>query len=379
MRRALGVLLAVAAVLALASCSAPTSLAPRVTSFAATPNSIAGGSSATLSWNLQDGTDATLSIDHGVGDVTGETSVTVHPAQTTTYTLVATHGSLADSARTTVTVTGYDIALDYISSVTTTQRSTFESARARWSGIITHELSPVTVSIPKGACLSPTSAEPNLPYIPSSTIATTIQDLRIDVAVVPIDGPGGILGEGGPCYVRGGSNLPVYGFILFDSSDLATLQQQGLLGYTVLHEMGHVLGIGTVWQADGLLTGVGTTDPRFTGANAVREWHALGGSGNVPVANCLNSNGTKIQNCGSGTLYGHWREAVFGDELMTGFLNNGPNPLSRMTIGSLQDLGYAVDYSLADPYSLPSSTTTLALAPAPAGRFVLVAPKRTVP
>ena len=36
---------------------------------------------------------------------------------------------------------------------------------------------------------------------------------------------------------------------------------------------------------------------------------------------------------------------------MTGFLNAGvPNPISRITIASLEDLGYQVDYSKADTY-----------------------------
>ena len=38
------------------------------------------------------------------------------------------------------------------------------------------------------------------------------------------------------------------------------------------------------------------------------------------------------------------------NELMTGYVEKGVSPLSRITIGSLQDLGYAVDYSAADSY-----------------------------
>ena len=34
--------------------------------------------------------------------------------------------------------------------------------------------------------------------------------------------------------------------------------------------------------------------------------------------------------------------SVFGNELMTGFLNAGRNPLSRLTIAALQDMGYEV-------------------------------------
>ncbi len=56
----------------------------------------------------------------------------------------------------------------------------------------------------------------------------------------------------------------------------------------------------------------------------------------------------------AGTFGGHWRESVFGNELMTGFLDGGVNPLSRMTIASLEDLGYSVNYDAADPFELPS-------------------------
>jgi hypothetical protein len=44
---------------------------------------------------------------------------------------------------------------------------------------------------------------------------------------------------------------------------------------------------------------------------------------------------------------------VFGNELMTGFISGLPDPLSTVTIGSLQDMGYTVNYSMADSYTLP--------------------------
>ncbi len=54
------------------------------------------------------------------------------------------------------------------------------------------------------------------------------------------------------------------------------------------------------------------------------------------------------------TREGHWRELVFGDELLTGFLSGSDRPLSRMSVASFEDLGYTVDYAAADPYALPS-------------------------
>ena len=51
----------------------------------------------------------------------------------------------------------------------------------------------------------------------------------------------------------------------------------------------------------------------------------------------------------------HWSEECLGNELMTGVLDFGQNPLSRITIASLEDFGYEVDYDGAEPFS-PSCT-----------------------
>ena len=58
---------------------------------------------------------------------------------------------------------------------------------------------------------------------------------------------------------------------------------------------------------------------------------------------------------GSGTALVHWSKSVFDNELMTGFVEAAgvAMPLSIVTIGSLQDLGYTVDYNAADAYRLP--------------------------
>jgi len=110
--------------------------------------------------------------------------------------------------------------------------------------------------------------------------------------------------------------------------------------------MGHVIGIGTAWTDKGLLAGVGTTNPTFTGAAAEQEYGRLRGTGPMPVP---------VENTGGpGTANSHWRETVFRNELMTGFVGQIGNPLSRLTVASLQDLGYEVDLNAAEPYNLPN-------------------------
>jgi hypothetical protein len=76
---------------------------PVITSFTATPSSLAGAGSTTLSWAATGAT--TLSIDHNVGAVTGSSVLVPNVAVTTTFTLTAANASGSVTAPTTVTVT----------------------------------------------------------------------------------------------------------------------------------------------------------------------------------------------------------------------------------------------------------------------------------
>jgi hypothetical protein len=105
-----------------------------------------------------------------------------------------------------------------------------------------------------------------------------------------------------------------------------------------------VLGIGTIWTSKGLLTGAGGADPRFTGAQATAAYQSIFNTAIVSVP---------VENTGeAGTRDSHWRESVFNNEIMTGFLNNGQsNPLSRVTAASLADLGYVVNLAAAENFT----------------------------
>jgi hypothetical protein len=135
------------------------------------------------------------------------------------------------------------------------------------------------------------------------------------------------------------SELPALGYMTLDADDVDQIAATGELTDVVLHEMGHILGLGTLWQQDGLVLNQGTSDPRYSGARAVAGYRDIGGR--APVIPLENGGG-------EGTAESHWRETIFGWELMTGYIASADNPLSRMTIGSLEDLGYSVDYTRAD-------------------------------
>ena len=87
-----------------------------------------------------------------------------------------------------------------------------------------------------------------------------VDDVFIDASLEQIDGGGGILGFAGPTFIRSGSNLPVAGEMTFDIADFPPGTYGGsAFRNVILHEMGHILGIGTIWTNLGLRTGTGNT------------------------------------------------------------------------------------------------------------------------
>ncbi|MDO4246701.1 MAG: leishmanolysin-related zinc metalloendopeptidase [Deinococcus sp.] len=228
----------------------------------------------------------------------------------------------------TTTSDPYNITLNFAPGSDSRVVSAMNAAATRWQGIVTQGLSAVNVNIPAGNCGS------------NPAFSGTVDDILVFTGSKSIDGPGGVLAQSGPCSVRSSGGLTVYSTLIFDSADLDGFASQ--LTDIAVHELGHSLGLGSLWSYKGLTSGAGTTDPRYLGTNGNREYAALGGTlGQTPEENTG----------GSGTAEAHWRERTFGNELMTGYLGSGSNPLSRLSIAGLADLGYSVDYSKADSYS----------------------------
>ncbi|HUF65316.1 MAG TPA: hypothetical protein VMM17_05010 [Gemmatimonadaceae bacterium] len=273
--------------------------------------------------------------------------------------------------------TQFKIDLRFPAGMTPEREAVFARAAQRLQGIITGDLpsfSNISLDMTSAICDPPGSA--CACGFPGEVYTGPLDDVVIYAAIVPIDGPGdatgNILGSAGPCYIRGpGFGLPLTGVMRFDDHDVANLEAQGRFEDVILHEMLHVLGIGTYWFPQplfswpGLLQGQSTLDVRYTGTLGRAGCVEVGGASHcgtsVPVQSC--TSGAQGLICQIGTVNSHWRESTFGNELMTGFLNAGGNHLSTMTIGALADLGYSVNYAPRDEYGVPTAGFTGNLLP----------------
>ena len=171
-----------------------------------------------------------------------------------------------------------------------------------------------------------------------------VDDVRIDASLADIDGSGGVLGQAGPTAYRTDSLLPATGIMEFDVADAADFDAINMFNDIVFHEMMHVLGFGTLWEAMGLVTNNGNGTSDFNGANVATAYAAeFGGSGPS-----IETEG------GPGTAGGHWNEDgsdgyAFENEIMTGYIDVTGNYLSNTTIAALEDMGYETVFDASNP------------------------------
>ncbi len=216
--------------------------------------------------------------------------------------------------------------------------------------------------------------------------------------------PGGFFGTAIPTALRPDSRLPWQGMMEFDVEDLRALtdpRNEGTGNHLVeemIHQIGHVLGFGSLWGTFGFVEGAGSTNPRYVGPQAVAQYNAVFGQNSqnqsIPIENLLYT----VPTTDFGEKFGqhqelNWRESVFINELMSSRLVdladlddptnpldlstpqtdddddlNGiddDNPLSVITIGAMADLGYDVDFSQADFYKPVANVTYNVPAPPP--------------
>jgi hypothetical protein len=325
------------------------------------------------------GASVTFAVGSGGGSGTGLTTTTngAGIAQVGGWTLGASPGPNTMTATVTgsgitgnpVTFTdtaevgSYTIQIQYYGpNPNAAVQAAMDAAVARWQQIIYRSVGAVTINTPAGTCGTGTPA-----------LNQSVANLLIFAKFDSIDGPRKIVGGAGPCLIRNANGLTAVGVMVFDSSDVDTLLALGQLDEVMLHEMGHVIGFGSLWGPPqpqfGVFndciqdtSGVGSPkDTYFSCARARAAFDSMGGTSytgagqvlggkKVPVENCANAPYLP-PTCAEGAINGHWRETVFGNELMTEFLSGGVNPLSVLSAAAQEDLGYTVNYAATDPYT----------------------------
>ena len=222
----------------------------------------------------------------------------------------------------------YDIELIFSDRFSERQKGVLQYVARRWMAVIAEDLPDYEFTQGFSGTCGDQSYE--------IRAGERIDDLRIYVGT--LEG-GRAVGYGGPSLSRQETWLPVLGCMAFNLSDANLL-------VTGLHEIGHVLGFGTIWNELGFLQDP-DGDAHFNGPLAIAAFDEAGGSGyrgaKVPVHR--------------GDL-AHWRLGSFPDELMR---PGGGSSLSAITVQSMADLGYGVDVSQADPYTLPHAVSTQAV------------------
>jgi hypothetical protein len=242
-----------------------------------------------------------------------------------------------------VPASSFFIDVRYIGNEAASYNALFQAAATRWQRAIIRDELNTFVNLPAGtACGSG--------ILPS--INETVDDILVFAEVVDIDGEGGTLASASACRFGATSLKPVVGYMKFDRADLTRLIAQGRARNTILHEMGHVLGFGSLTRWRDLLVGAGTSNPYFVGSNALSAFNALNAGSTSPWF------GSKVpveETGGAGTRDSHWRESVMNSELMTGY--SGPTstePLSVVTLDAMSDLGYGTSLWGYNSFSIPA-------------------------
>lgn len=228
----------------------------------------------------------------------------------------------------------------YYGEVSQEIRALFDTAAAEWGKYVLNTTTKVIIDAGVYCDGEITLVEPiNANY-----------GIVVFVRVEAYDGIDGVLGYAGPCAVDD-FGIPRAGIVVLDSADIISDIDEMI--EIIMHEIGHVMGLGTIWTPGVTYLEIGGIDGYpYQKENANAAHVAYGGVGaNARVEN----------QGGSGTAGSHWKEAVYDNELMTGYVEGDGirNIMSRVTLGALRDIGYEIDLQSADHYRLPGSARRL--------------------
>ena len=229
----------------------------------------------------------------------------------------------------------YDIELVYLDPFNEFQKRVVEYAARRWMSILPEDLPDIEFD----------RSMPSECFGRSFNISRgeRIDDLRIYVTHVPNDFSGFVAGVAYLRAVRASGQTSI-GCMALRPVPLLSRNFREL----TLHEIGHILGVGTLWDDFGFgFLQARYGDTHFNGPLATAAFDYAGGQ---------NYLGPKVP--AERVVGAHWRASVFQTEFMIPYLT-GRGWLSAITVQSLADLGYSVDVTQADPYTLPAEIASI--------------------
>jgi hypothetical protein len=223
----------------------------------------------------------------------------------------------------------------YVSAVSAELQSVIATAAEKWTKALSKNRGDFPLNTPANHCF------PGAPRLNEMH-----HNLLVFVSTGELDGANAQLAFTTVCSLSEDDALPVVAYIRLDRTDLAWMEEQKVLAGVITHELGHALGFNPPsYLAKGLAAG-GLSDPYFSGSTARAEF-AKHGAWYTGVTVPLEDSRDK------GPNDPHWRFVVFWDELMAGEL--GPKyrmPMSVITLGLFADLGYDVDFTVAESYEV---------------------------
>jgi hypothetical protein len=175
-----------------------------------------------------------------------------------------------------------------------------------------------------------------------------------------------------PIVVSSGSRLRLQaGQVTMNSRRLGSLSLEDTTAL-LIHELAHVLGLGTLWEPlnfranDGSIVPIGTrpnggslidrTSQQYM-ADSYAGWVygellAQAGRSETVVATAVPID----------AQFSHWAEDIFQSESLTPVAPNSGQfaPVSQLTLAALKDLGWAVNFGVAQDYSLPAPSPVAA-------------------
>ncbi|MDE2795962.1 MAG: hypothetical protein OXL34_14165 [Gemmatimonadota bacterium] len=280
-----------------------------------------------------------------------------HPVRKGTYfIMVHAWGSYSDATLSVgiaeLPAELFDLDVSVVDEVTSSQNAVIMRVAERYESMIGLGSYDARVWLEADGCA------PGFPQL----VEHYLDDIEVVIMVGSVDGEGGVVAMSGTCAIRhrihdGWIGMPGIGAIVLDEADIEGLESDGVFETVVMREMAKAMGFDPVlWNIHGFLKNPSSAnepeaDAHMNAALVVAAFNAAGGE-NYTGAKVPLENGTV-----PGVSNRTWRASVFGNEIMTPYLTGDTPPLSRITLEALYEVGYELDVTMADPFTLSGMRT----------------------